>query len=406
MIFKNKELEHLWPFYLHTLLNGLSMMIFPFMILYFMNLGFSFFQISVITSAYGFSMFLFEIPTGAFADGFSRKYSVVLGFIIIAICTSLIPTTNNFYFIVLLRALSGMGMTFVSGADEAWVIDNLNKNDRQDLHHEYFIKTKGFSELGTMIAPIIGAILVKAHSIKFLWFIYGFSFFINAVLIMFFTKEHTASKKVRTNGLIQKSYQNAKLGLAFSSRNKVVLLCIIAGIFLQLMMIGAIGIQPLLVSLGMAEHQLGYVYSISSAVCVVSVFFSRFFVRHKPKNSISMLVVAIMILNFSLLLVNAPYFMIACVIFILTDALFTIGGPITQTYFHKFIPGKLRATVMSVNSMFFQLIMSCASLVAGACLDLFGPQKVIAFTALFGVIAVFFYQRIKDPKLEFNVPTK
>lgn len=396
MIFKKEELKHLWPFYLYTLLSGLSMMIFPFVVLYFMDLGFSFFQISIITSVYGFTMFLFEIPTGAFADGFSRKYSVALGFVIIAICTVVVPTTTNFYFILLLWGGSAIGMTFVSGADEAWVIDNLNKENRMDLHHEYFIKTKSFNELGSTIAPIIGVILVKMYSIKLLWFIFGFTFFINAIIIILFTKEHFTPKKVKAADLIKESFQNAKLGFVFSTRNRAILLFILAGIFMQLTMIGAIGIQPLLVSLGMAEYQLGYVYSISSAVCVVSVFFSRFFVKNKPKHVISIIILFIIVLNLSLLFVNAPYFIVACAIFILGDALLNMGGPITQTYFHKFVPGKLRATVMSVNSMFFQFVIAGSSLIAGVCLDLYGPKNVIAFASLFGIGAIFFYQKIKD----------
>ena len=69
---------------------------------------------------------------------------------------------------------------------------------------------------------------------------------------------------------------------------------------------------------------------------------------------------------------------------------------IIQTYFHRFIPDNIRATVVSTKSMFSQLIVALTALIAGIFLDLFGPQKVLAFGSLFGIIAIIMYQKIND----------
>ena len=82
MIFKKDELRLLYPFYICYLLIGLSAVIIPFMIIYFQNLGFSFFQIGFLMGTFNFSMFFFEIPTGAMADSMSRRHSVMLGLLI------------------------------------------------------------------------------------------------------------------------------------------------------------------------------------------------------------------------------------------------------------------------------------------------------------------------------------
>ena len=124
MLFRNGELKLLFPFYLYYLILGLTAMIFPFLIIYFVNLGFSFFQISIILAAYSISMFLFEIPTGAFADGFSRKYSVILGFVFCGITSIFIGLASSFWVLVFLFVLFGFSMTLISGSEEAWVIDN------------------------------------------------------------------------------------------------------------------------------------------------------------------------------------------------------------------------------------------------------------------------------------------
>ena len=79
---------------------------------------------------------------------------------------TIIPLFTNFYFLIFLWVVVGLGMTFVSGAEEAWVIDNLNKYKRKDLHHEFFIKSQSIASFGIIFAPLIGSILVKVHSEK------------------------------------------------------------------------------------------------------------------------------------------------------------------------------------------------------------------------------------------------
>lgn len=289
-----------------------------------------------------------------------------------------------------------MGMTFMSGAEEAWVIDNLNKEGRNDLHQEYFIKGSSFSALGAIFAPMIGAILVKSYSIKILWFIFGFGFFLNAALVTILAKEHFKPKKIKPLQVLKMSYSHSKMGLILSIRHKVIYFSIIAGVFTQLMFCGGIGIQQFLLSLGMEENQLGYLYSIAAGVGTITVFLSRFLVKFKPKNLMSVIVLVIMLLLLSLSFVPPTFFILACIVFIMKDGILKLGIPIYQTYLHSFIPGKIRASTLSVNNMISKLVITVSALVAGAFLDVFGPQKVLSLAGLFGIGAIFFYQKIKD----------
>ena len=242
------------------------------MILYFKNVGFSFFQISILTSAFLISIFVFEVPTGAFADGFSRKYSVILGFLITAVATMLIPLVSNFYLLLLLWILAGLGMAFASGAEEAWVIDNLHKFKRKDLQHHFFVKSGSFVAFGAIFAPFIGALLVKAYSIKILWFVFGFGFLLNALLLMVFGEEHYKPKKITIIESAKQTWLYSKKGLQFTITHKIVFLLVLAGLCTQLMTIGDNGWQPFLVDLGMAEHQLGYMYSVAAALATIMPF--------------------------------------------------------------------------------------------------------------------------------------
>ena len=396
MLFKKDELKLLWPFYLYYFIYGLSAMILPFMIIYFRNLDFSFFQISIITSAFAISMFLFEIPTGAFADGLSRKYSVVLGFLITALAAILIPLFTNFYFLIFLWIMAGLGMTFVSGAEEAWVIDNLNKYKRKDLHHEFFIKSQSIAYFGIIFAPLIGSILVKVYSIKLLWFVFGFGFLLNAFSLLLFGKELYKPKKVKFIESFRKTYENSKVGLKFSRAHKTIFLLILGSIFASLMIVGDNGWQPFMLDLSMPTPGLGFMYSILAVVMIASSFLSRLLTNMKIKNVISITILIQMLLLLSLLLINPPFYIIAAIIFILIHSTSGLNQPLLQTYFHKFVPQKIRATVTSVQSMTKQLVVALAALIAGGLLDIFGPKKVLAYGGLFGIFAIISYLKIKD----------
>ncbi len=396
MLFKKGELELLWPFYIYYLVFGLSTMVLPFLIIYFKNLGFSFLQIAIITSTMGISMFLFEVPTGAFADGFSRKYSVILGFVITGISVILIPLTSNFYLLLLFWVLAGIGMTFVSGAEESWVIDNLNKFKRKDLHHEFFIKAQSLAAFGAIFAPFVGAIIVKSYSIKLLWFIFGMGFLINSLILALFANEMYKPKRLKLTNAITETYKNSKKGLKFTKTHKTIFLLLLGSIFTFMMVIGGNGWQPFLVSLSMPQYQLGYVYSAFAAFTMITPFLSKLFIRKKVKNVVSFIVLIRMALLLSLLFIYPPFYLIAAIVYIMEGTLSSIKGPLLQPYFHKFIPSKIRATVISVKSMATTIVISLSAIVAGVFLDIFGTQKVLAFGSLFGILAIIAYQKIKD----------
>ena len=70
-----------------------------------------------------------ESPTGVVADVFSRKWSIVVAWIVMGIAFVLTPVSNTFAVMLIWQALWGLGWTFQSGADTAWVTDELGRED-------------------------------------------------------------------------------------------------------------------------------------------------------------------------------------------------------------------------------------------------------------------------------------
>ena len=91
----------------------------------------------------------------------------------------------------------------------------------------------------------------------------------------------------------------------------------------------------------------------------------------------------------------SPWFIFAIILFLLDAGVSFFSGPALRTYFHKFVPSEVRATVGSIESMAIAFGMATFGLLGGVLLDFFGT-KAIAFGAIFGVLAFFVYMKAFD----------
>ncbi|MET1014400.1 MAG: MFS transporter [Paenisporosarcina sp.] len=86
-------------------------------------------QLVLIGTIMEVSVLLFEMPTGLYADHFGRKRSLALGTFIIGLAHLLEGSTPEFWAIAVASAMWGIGWTFISGAEQAWIADELEGKD-------------------------------------------------------------------------------------------------------------------------------------------------------------------------------------------------------------------------------------------------------------------------------------
>lgn len=70
-----------------------------------------------------------ESPTGVVADVYSRKWSVVISWVIMGGAQILTARSGDLAVLLVWQALWGFGFTFQSGADTAWVSDEIGRDD-------------------------------------------------------------------------------------------------------------------------------------------------------------------------------------------------------------------------------------------------------------------------------------
>jgi DHA3 family tetracycline resistance protein-like MFS transporter len=92
------------------------------------------FQLVAAGTVLQLTTFIFEIPTGVFADVRGRRLSVVIGVALLGFAFVLMGSSTSFWTILASQAIVGVALTFVSGAQEAWIADEVGVENASRIY--------------------------------------------------------------------------------------------------------------------------------------------------------------------------------------------------------------------------------------------------------------------------------
>lgn len=90
-------------------------------------------QLVLVGTTLEVSAFLFEIPTGVVADVFSRRLSIIIGYLMMGVGFLIEAFFPAFLPILLAQVIWGVGYTFTSGATQAWITDEIGEEKANPL---------------------------------------------------------------------------------------------------------------------------------------------------------------------------------------------------------------------------------------------------------------------------------
>lgn len=96
--------------------------------------GLNAFQLVLLGTISELAVLLFEVPTGVVADSVSRRTSVIIGFLLAGAGFMLEGAVPSFWAILAGQCLWGLGGTFISGADVAWITDEVGEEAASRLY--------------------------------------------------------------------------------------------------------------------------------------------------------------------------------------------------------------------------------------------------------------------------------
>jgi MFS family permease len=111
----------------------------------------------------GITVVIAEVPAGVLADAVSRRLSLVIGHVVMGIGMSMAGLVTAFPLLVASQCLWGLGWAFSSGADVAWLTDELDRPDQID---RVLVARARWDLLGNPIGIVSFAALAWASSLS------------------------------------------------------------------------------------------------------------------------------------------------------------------------------------------------------------------------------------------------
>jgi DHA3 family tetracycline resistance protein-like MFS transporter len=134
-------------------ISGLCGALFWTLALFFQDrvVGLTPFQMVFLGTAAEIAITLCEIPTGVVADSYSRKLSVIIGFALVGVGYGMQPLVPSFAGLLFGMVLWGIGETFLSGAFEAWVADELIAEGSPVTAAAMYVRGTQANQLGSFV---------------------------------------------------------------------------------------------------------------------------------------------------------------------------------------------------------------------------------------------------------------
>jgi DHA3 family tetracycline resistance protein-like MFS transporter len=108
-------------------------------------------QLVLMGTAMEAAVFLFEIPTGVVADTYSRRLSLTIGYLGMGTAWVFVGITSEPWAVITLWAVWGISYTFTSGAFQAWITDEVGRQNISSL----FLRGQRLGYLGAVAGLVL-----------------------------------------------------------------------------------------------------------------------------------------------------------------------------------------------------------------------------------------------------------
>jgi MFS family permease len=121
--------------------------------------GLSYTEILLIQAWFMVCNFLLEVPTGAVADRFGRKYSMALAGVVVAVATPVYASVPRLPVFLAGEILFAAAMTLASGADEALIYDSLKALGRDSEATRTMSMLESWKLGGVIVGALSGGLI-------------------------------------------------------------------------------------------------------------------------------------------------------------------------------------------------------------------------------------------------------
>jgi MFS family permease len=311
-------------------------------------------QINLVNVFFFVTLFLFEIPTGIFADVYGRKKSFLISCSLLSVSMLVYSFSETFWGFSFAETIAAIGITFYSGAFQAWFVDSLKHHGYGGKLNKVFAWESTTRSLSCIASAIVGGYLADI-SYSLSWLAGGIFYIITLVISAVVMKEEYFKHKHHSLGEALSVMKLTAIGsIRFTRRNKAFRFVVIIGtIQMFCFMAPNMQWQKIFIDKVNLNVYMGIVMAFIQIMVIIGSQISRknifnFSTNEKVGMAISQLIIGIGI-TFTVIFQSFP---ITIVFFLMHEVGRGMFGPIKSSYLQENIPSKKRATIGSFESMY------------------------------------------------------
>jgi len=307
-------------------------------------------QIGLLEGIFHITGFISEIPTGALADLFGRKKIIIIGRITSLISAIIMLFSNSFMGFAIGFILSAWGYNLNSGSEEALIYDTLKKLDRE----EEFLKVNGkinlIIEVSQGLAVFIGGILSQIDfSISYITAVVIGS--ISLVLSTRFIEVDVIRKENQSINIINHLKQS--IDIVKNNKRLLNILIFFPLIYTFSAIVYFYG-QQLFNDMEYSRISISIIFLFNGIFSSLGAILSSKI--YKKYKSLGWIIISISISVFTIFM-GIGKGNLSIVFFLGIGFLTSILQPISSNLINSMVESNQRATIISVESMFYSIMM-------------------------------------------------
>jgi MFS family permease len=361
---------NIWKSYLYRFLMKLELWL-PIWVIYLQKQrGFSLTQITMLDIPFFLLVVLAEVPTGAIADRFGRRFSLMLGSALIALAFFIFGIADSYVVILISWTAWGFGQTFQSGADQAILYDSLKQIGREDDFQRINSRIWALTSFAALLALLVGAPIAQATSFTVPIFL-SVGIAALAIPVAFFMHEPRGEHDESRDHYFQTLARGIRQAWDQPTLRYVIAY---SGVLVAATFTPLVFQQPFLNHHGIGTGSLGFWQAPVRGVGILSALAAhRFLSRMGQKGALFALPVTLALCYVALAGIDHAW---AFGAFLGVGLVAGAGNPILATYVNKRIPSERRATILSVQSVAGNFALAGSQPIAGLIADHLGLRAL------------------------------
>lgn len=359
------------------------------------------FQLVLIWTVFTTTTLLFEIPTGVVADVYSRRLSVIIGYVMVGIGAIVEGVFQIFELVLLAQVVWGVGFTFISGAKDAWIADEIG----EERVSQAYMRSSQVGQIAFLIGiPISTALGTIALNIPII--LAGMLFLLLAVFLVLVMPEEGFQRSPKEE---RESWR-----MMFSTFRESVRLLRGRTVLIAILLISAVyglsssGFDNLWTvnmlenftfpAIGNFEPVIWFGF-LNAIVTILGLVGTEIVRRKVDISSQAAIVRTLMFLTSATAICMAIFgltgnFWLAVTAYCLSIALRTTSDPILRTWINQNIESNVRATVLSMDSQ----VNSLGQMIGGSTIGAIGTaislQVALVTTGLARIPVAMLFARL------------